>query len=701
MFVADIFIGGVKTTLALKKSQKQLVSLTFKDDEGVYKNVQVKGEMNAWNPGNSDFTFENGVWTWEFTVSPGKYQYLFVLDGKETKDPSNPVLVDNNIGGFNNLLEVKKASDKNAPVLTTVKSGEKMFELIVENEATNVIALWDNYLLDDSHVKIKGQSVFVTIPSNAKDIDRSFIRVYALNEGGVSNDILIPLEKGSIIRDASLLKRHDFEASVFYFMMVDRFNNGNPSNDEKVDNDEILPPANYFGGDLAGVTQKIKDGYFEELGVNTIWVSPIVQNPKGAFGLWPEPRSRFSGYHGYWPVSSTKVDYRFGTEEELRDLISLAHDNDFNVVIDYVANHVHELHPVFQNNPEWATNLYLPDGSLNTQRWDDHRLTTWFDTFLPTLNLEIEEVADKMSDSALYWIEEFNFDGIRHDATKHIPISFQRTLTKKLKEKVSIPRDQRMYQIGETYGSPSLIGSYVNSGMLDAQFDFNMYDAAVAAFAKEEETFDRMDDVLQQSISNYGNHHLMGNISGNQDRARFISYASGDVLFSEDAKLAGWTREIGVKDKKAYNRLIMLQAFNMTIPGIPVIYYGDEFGMPGGNDPDNRRMMRFEGLSKEEAKVKEAVEKLVKLRRSNMALLFGDLQVQGKSETTYAYYRNYFDTYAFVAFNKGNEDAIIQFDAKNFKVEDLQAQFGSDLNVKDGMIEVIVPANQFEIVVTK
>jgi cyclomaltodextrinase len=126
-----------------------------------------------------------------------------------------------------------------------------------------------------------------------------------------------------------------------------------------------------------------------------------------------------------------------------------------------------------------------------------------------------------------------------HDASKHIDLLFWRELTKKVKSNVSRP----IFQIGETYGSRELVNSYVSTGMLDGQFDFNVYDDAVQTFARDEVPFSRLANSITESISWFGDHNLMGYISGNQDRARFISYADGSVKFNEDAKLAGWTTE--------------------------------------------------------------------------------------------------------------------------------------------------------------
>ena len=154
----------------------------------------------------------------------------------------------------------------------------------------------------------------------------------------------------------------------------------------------------------------------------------------------------------------------------------------------------------------------------------------------------------------------------------------------------------------------------------------------------------------------------MGYITGNQDRGRFTSYAGASLLFKEDAKVAGWTREITVGDKRGYLSTALLFAFNMTIPGLPVIYYGDEIGMPGGNDPDSRRMMRFEDLSEEELALLDKVQKLANFRRTSMPLIYGDFEALLVDDLTYGYCRSYFDQIAIVAMNKSSKPKSITFD---------------------------------------
>ncbi|KAB2866703.1 MAG: alpha-amylase, partial [Bacteroidales bacterium] len=553
--VMDVWVSGAKYSLVLRKGRKIPVNFEYNPSGKKVKSVQLTGQINDWNPAATPLTFDGSVFKATMMLNPGKYHYQVVVDGKWMLDPANPVKEDNNMGGFNSVLVVGNNQPEKLPHLVAESINGNVLNIKVINSVDKVIVLWQNYLLNEEFIAIDAQDIKLTIPSNAESFKRSYIRVWAFNEYGESNDLLIPLEGNKPVVSTLQLTRADKNSQIMYFLMVDRFNNGNSNNDKKVDDPEILPEANYYGGDLAGVTQKIKDGYFTALGINTIWLSPITQNPLGAWGLYPEPRTKFSGYHGYWPISSSKVDFRFGTSDELKELIAEAHSRNMNVILDYVANHVHKEHPLYIEHPDWATSLYLPDGSLNTERWDEYRLTTWFDVFLPTLDLERPEVYEPMTDSALYWLTEFGLDGFRHDATKHIHENFWRRLTQKVKQNVL---DRSVYQIGETYGSKELIASYIGSGMLDSQFDFNIYDASVAAFARPDVAFTQLNNSLHETFDYYGWNNLMGYISGNQDRARFISYAGGAVRFDEDAKKAGWTREIGVGDSVAYSKLCML-----------------------------------------------------------------------------------------------------------------------------------------------
>jgi glycosidase len=585
--------------------------------------LRIIGDFNNWNRRSRLYPAQKDTLRVHLHLAPGRYPYKLYRRGEEKLDPANLDSVPNGLGSFNNVLTVPGDSlPLGRPVLTFADSSVR---LRTQEHPLQYRVFWNNRRLTVPCTRARLPTCRIAIPPAAYAQARSYLRIFSFRPGAKGVDRLIPLHYGRPVTSAAQLSRQDWHQARLYFLMVDRFVNGDTSNDRLTPGDSLHPKANYYGGDLAGVSQKLRSGYFDSTGVNTLWLSPITQNPLDDWGYWNKGsvKTTFSGYHGYWPIRSTQVDFRFGDSAAFRGLLDQAHQQGHNVLLDYVANHVHQQHPIYQKNPEWATELYLPDGSKNTEKWDSQRLTTWFDDHLPTLDLRRWEVVDPLADSALYWLTQFPLDGFRHDATKHIDELYWRTLTRRIR----LRTDRPIYQVGETYGSPQLINSYLSTGMLDGQFDFNLYDAAVQTFAKSE-NLPQLRQTLQASLETYGYHHLMGNISGNQDRSRFISLASGDVKFDEDQKLAGWERQIGKPDSSAYRRLILLHSFNYAVPGLPVIYYGDEIGMPGANDPDNRRMMYFQDWDPEERMVYQHVQHLNRLRDTLLPLIYGDTRTE-------------------------------------------------------------------------
>ncbi len=693
------WVGGKAYSVLIEKAKRAKFVFTFDPKNKVYRDVRITGQMNNWNRNATPLSMKAGVWQAELDLNPGRYQYLLILDGIEGLDPNNPEKVDNNIGGFNSVLTLGQTNFKGCPELVPRSFNRNKIIIDFNNAPDKIYIFWQNFRLPVQYIARHDDNVVIQIPAEAQTLDRSFIRLWSYNDAGTSNNLLIPLQKGKVVTSSKLLTRQDKEASILYFLMVDRFNNGNRSNDQPIDDPDILPPANYWGGDLEGITNKVYEGYFSNLGVNSIWLSPITQNPLRGYVEYPAPHRKYSGYHGYWPVTLTTVDHRFGTSADMHALVRSSHARGINLLLDYVSNHVHEENQLYKNHPGWATPLNLPDGRKNIRLWDEFRLTTWFDTFMPSLNHDIIEVVETISDSAVYWIKEYDLDGFRHDATKHVPEHYWRTLTRKLKKEITQPTGKRLYQIGETFGSRELIGSYVSSGELDGQFDFNLYFDARSIFALDHESFVRMNQSLMESFTYYGTTHLMGNITGNHDLPRFISYASGDLKFGEDQNEAAWTRKIGVTDTVGYYKLSMLTAFIMTIPGVPVIYYGDEIGLPGAGDPDSRRPMKFNDLTALQQKTKEKASRMANLRKNRLSLLYGNFDVFQVDDQTWVYGRTYFDEFTLVAFNKGSSARQFEIEIPDrFGRKILKSNFGAVVEARDGKIKFTLPPYSFEVI---
>ena len=312
------------------------------------------------------------------------------------------------------------------------------------------------------------------------------------------------------------------------------------------------------------------------------------------------------------------------------------------------------------------------------------------DDFLPTLDLSKPEVAQIQSDSALFWIKKYKLDGFRHDATKHVPTEFWRTLTQKMKTQVELKENRPVFQIGETFGNNELISSYLGPGLLDAQFNFNLYFDARDQFSIDNGDMSIIANSLRQSCDYFGYNNTMGVITGNHDLTRFMGLASKAVRPDEDPKEAGYNRKIEIIDRKGFDKLQMLLAFIMTVPGIPIVYYGDEIGMVGAGDPDNRRPMRFENLDKDEVKTKEICAELAKFRTAHLALTYGNLEILNESKNMLVYKRNYLNDSVWVCFNTSDTDLTFQLDKTNNKL----SVFGDDNLVRS---LVSIPAHSFKI----
>ena len=652
-----VFQDNQNASIVLLKSKK--ITFTYRVSiPGYPYSVQIAGDFNSWNPLGFNLQYRNNAWEIDLEIEPGNYAYQIIVDGNWIVDPQNNETLENGYGGYNSLLRVPFQNELDYIHALPINCIETNIIVATEGSVHGFVVLWQNRKLTSQELFFHGNRLMITIPSEACNIKRSFIRCFCYSKTGVANDILIPLEYGKVVQSTHELTRDDKEAQIIYFILVDRFNNGNPQNDRPLTEPDIHAKLNFYGGDIKGITKKIIDGYIPSLGVNTIWMSPIVQNP---LSYIEKHGQKSSGYHGYWPVNSEKIDERFGTDEEMNELVNTAHSHSISIILDYVANHVHQDNPIIKEHPDWTTPLKLPDGSLNIGRWEDQRFTTWFEDFLPTIDFDKPEALELMTNIAVSWIQKYKIDGFRHDATKHISNHFWRTLTRKLKEQVMIPENKRLYQIGETFGGREMLQSYINSGIHDGQFSFNLYYEIRSAFLYEHVNFEKLITALKQDLDSFGWHNLMGNISGNHDMPRFISYAGEDLWMHQNSEQEGWNRHIVVKNPVGYKKLALLITFISTIPGVPVIYYGDEYGMPGAADPDNRRPMRFHELKEYEKEMLLHSKKLLNTRKHSLALIYGDFRVIYSTKMQLVYSRSYFTSHILVIFNKSSVSSEIRF----------------------------------------
>jgi glycosidase len=650
----------------LEKRKKYLFTYKAK---GNPKQVNLFGQFNSWDRTNLPMSDKdkNGIYEITIPLDPGRYEYKYFVDRKEIIDPQNSVKVPNGLGDFNSIIII--ASDEEDKMYLhslNFESDEqvKKFNYFFESHSalnineSNIVALLDNKLVNPALIKINDNKITLMFHDDIIEGER-LIRIAVKLNGKFTNIQSTRIINGRPVNNDS---PRSWQDAIIYSLMIDRFNNGDPSNDNPVNHDSLFSPANYNGGDLQGIISKINEGYFNRLGINTFWISPIIDNTNKAYREYPPPHRYYTGYHGYWPVSLQGVEEHFGDMNLAKELVTKSHQNNIKVLLDFVANHVHEEHPLWKEHRDWFGVLELPDGRKNLRLWDEYRLTTWFEPYMPSFDyVGSKDALETMTDNAIWWLKETDADGFRHDAVKHVPNEFWRLLTKKIKVQIETPRQTQVYQIGETFGGYDLISSYVSNGQLNSQFNFNLYDTAIPVFLDPKSSFELLDNQMQKTFQVYGVNHLMGNLVSSHDKIRYMAYADGDLEINDGrAGEIAWTNPPKVDNPSSYNKLKLHLAYILTIPGVPVIYYGDEIGMTGASDPDNRRMMKFDNdLNEFERQMFKDVSKLIHSRSDHSALRHGDFLTLQADENIYAYLRSDMNERILVILNKSEKEQQI------------------------------------------
>lgn len=624
--------------------------------------VSVAGEFNGWdtsaNPlidANGDGVFEGVLDT---TGLAGSYGYKLVLDDTAwVYDPVNPMRM--HVDGTENSkllvedctlpsLELESLEHSNAGIKAIVAVRDGATESGID--ADTAIVRYGTAQADGSIFVYdeKSQRFFVNMPEPGLG-KHSF--TFTISNGvGQAKPLHLPIW----VEDEPF----EWKDAVMYFAMTDRFRDAKPEVGGPVD---CIPPnnANWQGGDWAGVTQKIEDGYFDALGVTALWLTAVVDNPDtcmaGSLG------KIYTSYHGYFPLSQLSPENRLGSMDDLKALVNAAHARGIRVLVDLVANHLHSDHPlVSQKTPLNWFNDFFQCG------FDEAPLTCWFEDYLPDLNYESDDAVEEMANAALWWVMEADLDGFRIDAVKHMHDNFLFTIREKINRELQRVPGTEFYTVGETFvgdwgggtgPNETVLKKYINNTMLHGQFDFPMYWRILRVFARDEEPPSHVTDLLTQSAGYYGSKAVMSRFLGNHDVPRFISHAAGQIgdVWGNNSKQLGWDNPPGTPGSiEPYQRLMLAWSFLFTVEGIPLIYYGDEIGLPGAGDPDNRRMMVWGGWSSNNTMVYDHVSQLASVRRTIPALRRGTTEVLYTDDSVMAYRRAHTSGDAIVVINRGN-----------------------------------------------
>ncbi len=481
---------------------------------------------------------------------------------------------------------------------------------------------------------------------------------------------------------------YDWRDSVIYFVFVDRFADGNPGLNAGCKVPGVSGPiVDYAGGDWAGLTNKINEGYFNELGVNTLWITVPFENFGGVGdGNLGDPR-KYSAQHGYWPQidddNPAKLAHEscFGSFADLKTLVSSAHKKGLKVLFDYAMVHVHSASKLFQDHPTWfwpnsknnqpGTNCICRDRVDPGQgwfcSWDADTEKCWFTDYLPHWNYTNKEARSWSVTQAVEWVKQTRdesgngVDGFRADAVKHIDISWLTALRAKLKTDIVQQPQQRFYMVGETYdfGNRDLIKKYIDPNtMLDGQFDFPLRRHLVEATINRKMKMSDLASFMDGNDYFYGASAVMSTFIGNHDLPRVIHLAQNTPLWDDQGnggKDKAWEGQPGlVSEREAYERIANGFAVLFTNRGAPLLYYGDEIGLPGAGDPDNRRQMQWDGLSDSQTFLRERVSKLLDIRSKHPALRRGTRTTINSDNDSWIYMRTTTNDTVYVAVNRGD-----------------------------------------------
>ena len=362
-------------------------------------------------------------------------------------------------------------------------------------------------------------------------------------------------------------KRTDtnWQDEIIYFALTDRFANGDPHNDDgapgTADDAEPTNPLGWHGGDFAGITQKIKEGYFEKLGFTAIWISPVVlQVPAIPVSDGPNQGEMFAGYHGYWAENFVTVDPHFGTLKELEKLVKIAHSRGLKIIQDVVVNHAGYGASLVTQHPDWFNDD--ADCAVATNRDQDCALAG-----LPDFDQSNPAVVAFLNSFVAYWVQEVGVDGLRLDTVKHVEDSYWRQFFA-----AGGPGDpSKVWSVGEIFsGDVGFLAYYLDDIGLPSTFDFPLYFRIKDHLSSPGGNLDDVAVIFGQD-GLYDDPSRLTTFVDNHDVPRFMSEAVNR----------------GVSVENARERLDMALSLIYTVRGTPSVYYGTEIAMLGGGDPYN------------------------------------------------------------------------------------------------------------------
>lgn len=431
--------------------------------------------------------------------------------------------------------------------------------------------------------------------------------------------------------DTSVSNTASFSTDVIYQIVTDRFLDGNAANNPTGSIFDKSNPQKYHGGDWAGITQKLNDGYFTGMGVTALWVSSPVENITTV-----DPSNNCAAYHGYWARDFFRTNASFGSQADFTAMVNAAHTKNIKVVIDFAPNHTSTAEYGSMTFPEDGR-LYR-DGTLlggftnDTAGLFNHESWTDFSTYesciyhsmygLADLNQQNATVDTYLKDAINKWLD-LGVDGIRVDAVKHMAPGWQKNWLS------SVYSHKPVFVFGEWYaGGTSAEADMTrfanDSGM--SLLDFRYANAVRNALGSGSGTMKDLNTVVTATASDYEEVGDQVTFIDNHDMSRFMTLS-------------------GQNQRDVENAYVLL----LTSRGVPTIYYGSEQYAQGGTDPYNRGDMPSFQTSTTAYTV---ISRLAPLRKTNPALAYGTTRERWLNNDVYIYERQFGSNVVLTAVNR-------------------------------------------------
>lgn len=430
-----------------------------------------------------------------------------------------------------------------------------------------------------------------------------------------------------------------------YLIMVDRFNNGDPSNDTNVDVNNL---NQYQGGDLQGIIDKLD--YIKEMGFTTILLTPIFDNSDG-------------GYHGYWINDYYKIDEHFGSMKTFKKLVEEAHKRGLNVMLDFVISHTGSKHP-------WSTEPEKKDWFLSPSEE-----TKVENNNVLILNQDNPDVREYLIKAAKWWIDQTDIDGYQITSFTSVSNSFLAEFSKEVKAAKS-----EFYLLGDfitTIDQTDNLSKFKQSGM-DGFVDYDFQRELRKVFPKPNQSFAPIVNMGQERIDNFSNPLLMANILDNQNTFRFTR----DMIELNEHPGPRWKQAL---------------TYLFTTPGIPVMFYGSEIALDGVKAPDNLKMMNF----RTDPELVDYIKKIAGIRSMLPAITKGTMDVLYEKDGFIVYKRSFEDQTVVVALNNTTKTQTVSINAEELAAEkELRGALNGDLvRSKDNKYTLTIDRDESEIYV--